>query len=91
MTTRRRSQGIPRVKKMQLPPKPKKAKKGKVIEKVMVEFLDGPRQGDKIEFVSPPPSMVRMAFPEWGTYELVGANQYRHIGDIKIPLGAITW
>ena len=55
---------------------------------IEVTFVDGPKAGEKLRLANPPPRMVRLAFPEWCTYEQVGDTpDYKYIGDVKIDKG----
>ena len=50
--------------------KAKKAKKAKVDPHVCYAvFSGGPRDGDSLRMVNPPPEFLRLAFPDWCTYE----------------------
>jgi len=56
----------------------------------LCEFIGGPKDGEKITIVNPPPEKIRMAIPEWCTYEWDSrAKVYRYIGDIRLE-GKIT-
>lgn len=56
-----------------------------------VELLDGPRKGDKLRLVNPPPSKIRLIVPgtslDWCTYEYIGEGTYKYIGDIPLNTG----
>lgn len=53
---------------------------------IVLEFADGPKEGKEIRLVNPPPAQVRLAFPEWCTYEVRG-NKLYYIGDVEIDTG----
>ena len=49
------------------------------------EFVGGPRDGDTLRLVNPPPAKIRLAFPVWCTYQWdKKIKKYRYIGDVKI-------
>lgn len=52
----------------------------------VLTFADGPRVGKTIRVVNPPPQHIRLAFPEWCTYERRGDMLY-HIGDVEVDEG----
>lgn len=72
------------------PKKPKKDEEptGSAVD---VELLDGPRRGDKLRLVNPPPKQLRLILPGdpkgWCTYKLVSNTQYEYIGDVNIDTG----
>lgn len=49
-----------------------------------VEFMDGPKAGEKEVIVKPPPKRARYAWPEWATYEFHPPNRMHYIGDVRI-------
>ena len=63
-----------------------KAKKTDKVEKSLkANFIGGPKDGTSLQIVNPPPVHIRLAFPEWCTYEWdTDLKAYRYIGDVKI-------
>lgn len=54
-----------------------------------VILVDGPRQGDRLRLVNPPPQKLRLIVhgtsTEWATYERrEGSNEYSYIGDVRL-------
>lgn len=57
----------------------------KVVPVVEIEFVDGPRGGGKLRVGNPPKQFIRLAFPEWCTYQRVDKTlQFKYIGDVKL-------
>lgn len=50
----------------------------------VVEFMDGPKAGDKISVsADAPPKMLKLGFPEWAVYEhRDGAYYVKFVGDM---------
>lgn len=59
----------------------KKKEKKKTAEEV--ELVGGPRDGDRIRLVYPPPARIRLAFPEWCNYYLKDDGRMHY--DMSIP------
>jgi len=53
-------------------------------------FVGGPRDDTEMRLVYPPPEQIRLAFPEWCTYQFVkdtkedGGGYFSYIGDVRI-------
>lgn len=47
-------------------------------------FVDGPRDGTSLRLANPPRRFIRLAFPDWCTYEFDG-EVYRYFGPDPIP------
>lgn len=49
-------------------------------------FVGGPRDGDEMRLVNPPPPALRLAMPEWCTYEWNETKSvFEFVGDKPIP------
>lgn len=49
------------------------------------KFVGGPKDDSELDIVIPPPEKIRLAFPEWCTYEWDDQlKAYRYIGDVRI-------
>lgn len=66
---------------------PRKKTKGDPVA-VEAKFSGGPMDGQSLRVMNPPKRFIRLAFPDWGTYEWT-AGEYVHVGNVRLKKSSL--